>query len=232
MKKTILLASIITLSLLNCQNKSNTNKIELIAKQEICNDTIITKTGLDLIDIKFKKPIKEFLFGSGLCVPKNEWVTNLDYEEYFFPKDKKINLMLAGNEIDVKKDSATIFYFKDSNKIWCYELELFNRVDNTKIVTDITKNIGNKPVVFEKKISTKERPLFVDPNTGEHYTDHIEIISQAWEDNTNKITYFFYEVNNFTKKEKVLKIFVLDKASPKYKEWISYRFLDWIYKEN
>ena len=64
---------------------------------------------------------------------------------------------------------------------------------------------------------------------GEPETDHIEEGKEVWEDSQNGITYLIIYTKNFTKKTNELKIYVYDKSSSKYKEWVSYRSFDMFY---
>lgn len=231
MKKIILSQIILSFVLINCQEK-NTEKSK--SKINVSN-TQITKTNnskLDFKELKFGSNVEELLKGIGLTTNDNasdEYNISGDYEEFQFPKDKKLNLSIAGNTV-LSSDNISIFYLKENKKIWCYEMELLNYKDSKEIINSITKTIGSKPAFLEKNTNTKERPIFLDEN-GEPKTDHIEETKEVWEDAKNKTTYFFINTINHTKNDSILKIYVLDKSSPKYKEWVSYRSFDMFYNK-
>lgn len=231
MKKIILSQIILSFVLINCQEK-NTEKSN--SKINVSNNQI-TKTNnskLDFKELKFGLNVEEVLKGIGLTTNDNasdEYNISGDYEEFRFPKDKKLNLSIAGNTV-LNSDNISIFYLKENKKIWCYEMELLNHKDSKEIINSITKTIGSKPAFLEKNTNTKERPIFLDEN-GEPKTDHIEETKEVWEDAKNKTTYFFINTINHTKNDSILKIYVLDKSSPKYKEWVSYRSFDMFYNK-
>ena len=231
MRKIILSQIILSFVLINCQEK-NTEKSN--SKINASNSQI-TKTNnskLDFKELKFGSNVEDVLKGIGLTINDNasdEYNISGDYEEFRFPKDKKLNLSIAGNTV-LNSDNISIFYLKENKKIWCYEMELLNHKDSKEIINSITKTIGSKPAFLEKNINTKERPIFLDEN-GEPKTDHIEETKEVLEDAKNKTTYFFINTINQTKNDSILKIYVLDKSSPKYKEWISYRSFDMFYNK-
>ena len=239
MKNIIKVATVSAFVLVNCQNKSPETglKIDSVNLQKsvtAANDLPVTKNKIDLIDIEFGKSIELFLSGTGMFPLKDGWATNMDYVEYNFPKNKKTDIFIAGHKIDFNNSNVSIFYNKENQKIWSYEVEIFNPSDNNNdsngIINSITAKIGKKPSYIEKNVNTKERPVFIDEN-GEPKTDHIEEIKQVWEDSANKVTYFIISNANFDKKTSELKIYVLDKSSPKYKEWVSYRSFDMFYNK-
>ena len=230
MKKIILCQIALSFVLMNCQG----------IKTEKPDPTVKVADGirknnnsqLDFKNVKFGTNVKDVLSGIGLSLNDNasdEYNISGDYEEFKFPSNKKLNLYIAGNTISAS-DNISFFYFKQNKKIWCYELELINHKDSDKIIDSITKTIGSKPAFAEKITNTKERPIFLDEN-GEPKTDHIEETKAVWEDAKNKVTYFFINTVNHTKNDGKLKIYVLDKSSPKYKEWVSYRSFDMFYNK-
>lgn len=233
MKKIILCQIVLSFSLTNCQEKitkeSNPNK-NAVTKQIV--NKINSK--LDFKELKFGSNVVETLKEIGLNIDDNaspDMSFNMlgDIEEFQFPKNKKLNLLIAGNNI-LNSDNISFFYLKENKKIWCYEMELINHKDDSEIISSITKTIGTKPAYFKKSVNTKERPILIDEN-GEPETDHIEETKEVWEDVKNKITYFFINTINYSKNDSVLKIYALDKSSPKYKEWVSYRSFDMFYNK-
>lgn len=234
MKKIILSLILLNFFLTNCQNKKdNVNKISNEEVQQNPTsengNSSTTKTDLDLIDIQFGKSIEDFLAGTDLLPIVNEWSTNMDYEEYVFPKDKKTNVLIAGNPIDFNKSDVKILYFKESKKVWFCDIELFNQTNNAKIIADITSKLNSKPVFSKKIINTAQHPITVNEN-GEAETDHIEKTVQVLKNKSNTVTYFIIDENNITKNEKSLKILMLDRNSSKYKEYLD-SLSSWGYKE-
>ena len=234
MKKIILSLIVLNFVLINCQDKKDNNSKSLDkANRQYPNhenkNSLITKRNLDLIDIQFGKNIEDFLSGTDLLPIVNEWSTNMDYEEYVFPKNKKINVLIAGNSIDFNKSDVKIFYFKESKKVWLCDIELFNQAENTKIITDITNKLNSKPNFYNKSINTPEHPITVNEN-GEPETDHIEKTVQVLKNKSNTVTYFIIDENNITKNEKKLRILMLDRNSSKYKEYLD-GLSSWGYKE-
>lgn len=234
MKKIIVSLIALNFILINCQNKNDSNS--KISNKEVNQDSsqenknsVATKNSLDLIDIQFGRNIEDFLSGTALLPIVNEWSTNMDYEEYVFPKDKKVNILIAGNAIDFNKSDVKILYFKDSKKVWFCDIELFNPTNNAKIIADITSKLNSKPVFYKKNINTAERPITINEN-GEPETDHIEKTVQVLKNKSNTVTYFIIDENNITKNEKKLRILMLDRNSSKYKEYLD-GLSSWGYKE-
>ena len=189
---------------------------------------------LDFKELQFGSKVEEILKEIGLTIGDNaspDMSYNMlgDFEEFQFPKNKRLNLLIAGNSL-LNSDNISFFYLKKNKKLWCYEMELMNHKNTDDIINSITKTIGSKPAYFKKSINTKGRPIFLDEN-GELETNHIEETKEVWEDVKNKTTYFFINTINYSKNEGVLKIFALDKSSPKYKEWVSYRSFDMFYNK-
>ncbi|WP_286857436.1 MULTISPECIES: hypothetical protein [Sphingobacterium] len=234
MKIVILSLIVLNFTLISCQNKNDNNsKVLNKANSQHPNhenkNSLITKKDLDLIDLQFGKNIEDFLIGTGLLPIVNEWSTNMDYEEYFFPKNKKINVLIAGNIIDFNKSDAKIFYFKESKKVWLCDIELFNQANNTKVIADITNKLNSKPSFYNKTINTPEHPITINEN-GEPETDHIEKTVQVLKNKSNTVTYFIIDENNVTKNEKKLRILMLHRNSSKYKEYLD-GLSSWGYKE-
>lgn len=234
MKKIILSLIALNFVLINCQNKKDSNsktsdkEVNQHSSQENKNSSTTGKD-LDLIDIQFGKSIEDFLSGTHLLPIVNEWSTNMDYEEYVFPKNKKINVLIAGNEIDFNKSDVKIFYFKESKKVWFCDIDLYDQTNSTKVIADITNKLNSKPVFHKKTINTREHPITVNEN-GEPETDHIEKTVQVLKNKSNTVTYFIIDENNITKNEKKLKILMLDRNSSKYKEYLD-GLSSWGYKE-
>ncbi|MCD1118636.1 hypothetical protein [Chryseobacterium turcicum] len=231
MKKIILSQIILSFVLINCQEKTT---VKPNSKIGVSNNNIAKNNNskLDFKELKFGSNIEDVLKAIDLTTNDNaldEYNISGDYEEFQFPRNKKLNLSIAGNAIS-DSDNISLFYLKENKKIWCYEMELINHKDSDKIVSSITKTIGSKPAFVEKNVNTKERPIFLDEN-GEPKTDHIEETKEVWEDTKNKITYFFINTINHSKNDGKLKIYVLDKLSSKYKEWVSYRSFDMFYNK-
>jgi len=234
MKKIILSLIVLNFVLVHCQDKKNSsNKFPNNTNTQYSNNknnsSLVIKKDLDLIDIQFGKNIEAFLSGTDLLPIINEWSTNMDYEEYTFPKSKKVNVLIAGNLIDFNTSDVKILYFKESKKIWFCDIELFNNSNSTQIITDIKAKLNSKPSFYNKSINTPEHPITVDEN-GEPETDHIEKIIQVLKNKSNTATYFIIEENNITKNEKKLRILMLDRNSSKYKEYLD-GLSSWGYKE-
>jgi len=234
MKKIILSLIVLNFVLVHCQDKKNSsNKFPNNTNTQYSNNknnsSLVIKKDLDLIDIQFGKNIEAFLSGTDLLPIINEWSTNMDYEEYTFPKSKKVNVLIAGNLIDFNTSDVKILYFKESKKIWFCDIELFNNSNSTQIITDIKTKLNSKPSFYNKSINTPEHPITVDEN-GEPETDHIEKIIQVLKNKSNTVTYFIIEENNITKNEKKLRILMLDRNSSKYKEYLD-GLSSWGYKE-
>ena len=233
MKKIILSQIVLSFVLINCQEKTAENlnpKKNTVTKQIVKN----TNSKLDFKELKFGSNVEDVLKEIGLTISDNaspDMSFNMlgDIEEFQFPKNEKLNLLIAGNNI-LNSDNISFFYSKENKKIWCYEMELINHKDANEVISSITKTIGSKPAYFKKSVNTKERPVFLDEN-GEPETSHIEETKEVWEDAKNKATYFFINTINYSKNDSILKIFVLDKSSPKYKEWVSYRSFDMFYNK-
>ena len=224
MKKIILSLIVLNFVLINCQDKKDNNSKSLDkANSQYPNhenkNSLIIKRNLDLIDIQFGKNIEDFLSGTDLLPIVNEWSTNMDYEEYTFPKSKKVNVLIAGNTIDFNKSDVKLFYLKESKKVWFCDIELYNQANSTQIIADITNKLSLKPNFYNKSINTSEHPITVNEN-GEPETDHIEKTIQVLKNKSNTVNYLIIEENNITKNEKKLRILMLDKNSSKYKEYL------------
>lgn len=233
MKKIIICQIVFSVVLMNCQEK----KAEKITSKAHKTDNTINNSQkeFDFKELKFGSNINDLLKGIGLSSNDNaldEYNISGDYEEFQFPKDKNINLSIFNNTLQSGTDNISVFYLKTDKKIWGYEMELINNSNAETIISSIEKRVGHKPDFAEKKVNTKERPIFLDEN-GEFKKDHIVENIQVWEDKGNKTVYFTIYTANFSKNpnENRLKVFVLDKASVKYKEWISYRSLDMLYNK-
>ncbi|AYN00046.1 hypothetical protein [Chryseobacterium sp. 3008163] len=110
MKKIILSQIILSFVLINCQEK-NTEKSN--SKINVSNNQI-TKTNnskLDFKELKFGSSVEEVLKGIGLTTNDNasdEYNISGDYEEFRFPKNKKLDLSIAGNTV-LNSDNTSIF---------------------------------------------------------------------------------------------------------------------------
>lgn len=230
MKKIIVSLIVLCFTLTNCQKKVEVTTLPIPEKKIT---KIQNKMGeVDFKNLQFGSSIVDILKDAGLTLNDNSldsYNVSGDYEEFQVPKNKRSTLKIANYKFS-SEDNISLFYFKNSKKIWAYELELINHKEEDKIITDLTKTLGTKSAFFKKSINTKDRPIFITDD-GEPETDHIEERKEVWEDYENKVTYFIIYSKNFTKKTNELKIYVLDKSSPKYKEWVSYRSFDMFYNK-
>jgi len=236
MKKIVICQIALSFVLMNCQGKGTEKSVSQAEKTSVTSKPVNQTQGkMDFKDLKFGTNGEELLKGIGLTVNDNasgDFNTSVDYVEFQFPKDKNLNLSLFNNTLQSATDEVSVFYSKNDKKVWCYEMVLQNNPNTDAILSAIEKKAGHKADFSDKKVNTKERPIFLNEN-GEFKTDHIEETIQVWEDKEAKTTFFTIHTVNLSKKpnENTLKIFALDKTSPKYKEWVSYRSLDMFYNK-
>lgn len=229
MKIILLSLTVIGFALAGCETKAD-SKINLVDGDMVKNNN----TELDFRVLQSGSSIEDLLKAIGLTIKDNAspdmyYDMSGDIEEFQIPEDKKTSLSIGKNYFS-ESDDISIFYVKENKRIFAFELELFNHKNPDEIISSITKTIESKPAYFNKLISTKEKSVLFDEN-GELEVDRVEEVKQVWEDLKSKNVYFLINYTNYSKGNNVLKIYVLDKASPIYKRWVSYRGFDMFYNE-
>lgn len=149
---------------------------------------------------------------------------NLDYEEFSFSSQQNFKF----NDLNIYKiNSLIIYYLKDNNSAFTYELELENNDNCELLIGEFYKNFG-KHTFYEKKENTKERPIFLDEN-GEPETKHILEELIKWNDGQHDVTYFVIHKKNLTTKENKFTAIALSNTHKKYSEWIEFRSLNMVF---
>lgn len=177
--------------------------------------------------IKLNQPLPNLLKPYHLTKNDNsnlEYNLNLDYEEFAF--DVKYKYKYNGMALG-KINSLVVYYLKDNQSAFCYELELENNPNCKKILAELGNNFG-KRTFYKKTESTKAHPAFVD-NNGEPETDHIIQELSKWNDGRNKADFYVIYKENLTTKENKLSVIVISTISKKSAEWISYRSLKMVF---
>ncbi|MBE0391830.1 hypothetical protein [Flavobacterium sp. PL002] len=221
---------LVALSTISCNGQQEKKIIES-TKHQIEAKKNNSKKLLDLTNLKFKTNINEVLSRIGLTLNNNalnEYNISGDYEEFKFTH---FQIDLFENNIDSEKNETSFFYTKKDKLVWCYEINISDNDDALKIIKSFENKYGVKPAFSKISVSTKERPLFLDEN-GEFKKDKLEERILVWEDLKVKATFFLIYKVNYDKEpvEGSLQIIAIDKDNKKYKDWVSYRFLDMYYK--
>ncbi|WP_157504894.1 hypothetical protein [Flavobacterium tegetincola] len=195
------------------------------------NDTTsynLKTDALPIDGIKLNQPLANLLNPYHLTKDDNsnlEYNLNLDYEEFAFDVKYKYKY----NGVDLGKiNSLVVYYLKDKESAFCYELEMENNPNCKKVVGELGKNFG-KSTFYKKSENTKARPIFVDDN-GEPKTDHIIQELIKWNDDKNNADYYVISTENLTTKENKLTVIVISTTSKKSAEWISYRSLKMVFE--
>ncbi len=177
--------------------------------------------------IKLNQPLANLLKPYHLTKNDNsnlEYNLNLDYEEFAFD----IKYKYKYNEVAIGKiNSLVVYYLKDNQSAFCYELELENNPNCKKILAELANNFG-KSTFYKKSENTKSRPIFLDAD-GETETDHIIQELTKWNDSKNHADYYVIYKENLTTKENKLSVIVISTNSKKSDEWISYRSLKMVF---
>ncbi|MCW2259878.1 MULTISPECIES: hypothetical protein [Sphingobacterium] len=221
MKKLLLLFTIAHF-LTSCnghETKKMDNKIEKIAtakKDTIKINEIHLNSGLDKTLIPF-----------GLNKDDNNnsaYNLNLDYEEFSFSPQQNFKF----NDLNIGKiKSLIIYYLKEDNSAFTYELELEDNSNCELLIGEFNKNFG-KHLFYQKNENTKEHPIFLDEN-GEQETRHIIEELIKWDDSQHDISYFVSYKKNLTTNENKLTTIAISNAHKKYAEWIDFRSLSMVF---
>lgn len=223
MKKLLLLFTMIQF-LISCngqETKKTNNKIEKIVTAK--KDTIkINEFNLNSILDKILIP-----FGLNKNDNNNlEYNLNLDYEEFSFSPQQNFQF----NDLNIGKiSSLIIYYLKDDNAAFTYELELENNNNCELLIGEFNKNFG-KHTFYKRNENTKERPIFLDEN-GEQETQHIIEELIKWNDGLHDVSYFVIYKKNLTTKENKLTTIALSNVHKKYAEWIAFRSLNMVFSK-
>lgn len=232
MKKIIIICNLV-LVLISCNSQKKEEKISVQKNEQ----KVIMKDSnfIDFEKIQFDTNIVDLLSHVGLTINDNEltdYNISGDYEEFKFPVNRNINLFFLENKLINKESKVSLFYFKKNKKLWCYEFETVDDIENENILKSLRKKTGMLSSFEEKTINTKEHPIFLD-ETGEFKKDHIVELKLVYENPNLHCTFFVINTTNFSKKpkENLLKVYAIDKTSSKYKEWVEYRSFNMFYKK-
>lgn len=208
-----------------CENGKDTKQVN---QKEAKNQLPQTKHQTILIDkIRLNQSIDKILQAFDLTKNDNsnpDYNLNLAYEEFSFPVSGEFKY----NELNLgKPNSLVIYYLKDSNSAFSYELELENNPNQELLIKEITKSLG-KPAFYKKLENTKEHPIFLNEN-GDQETQHIIEESIKWNDNQNKCALFVIHKKNLTSNTSKLSLIVVYSESKMFEEWMKFRSLDMIF---
>jgi len=220
MKKLLLLFTVTQL-LISCngqekETKKRDNKTE--------KTTNAKKDNIKISEFILNSSLEKILTPLGLSKNDNFNLTynlNLDYEEFSFSPQQTFQF----NDLNIGKiSSLIIYYLKDNNSAFTYELELENNDNCELLIGEFNKNFG-KHTFYKKNENTKERPIFLDEN-GEPETQHIIEELIKWNDDQHDVTYFVINKKNLTTKENKLTTIAISNTHEKYAEWVDFRSLN------
>lgn len=219
MKKILFLSVILSLmSSCNGQEKKEVKSTVDSSKQVTKRETI------KLDKIALNKSVDDILKGFNLSKDDNHntmYNLNLDYEEFSFSPDHDFKF----NDLNIGKiSSLIIYYLKNNNSAFVYELELENNSNSDALITEFNNNFG-KQSFYKKLENTKQHPIFLDEN-GEQETRHMTEELIKWKDDQNNLTYFVTLRKNIDTKENKLHVIAISNSSKKFDEWIDFRSLD------
>ncbi|SHE47426.1 hypothetical protein [Pedobacter caeni] len=218
----IFLLITLNVAISGCKNGKDTKQV--IGKEaknhppQIKHQTILINT------IKLNQSIDKILQAFDLTKNDNsnsEYNLNLAYEEFSFPLSGNFKY----NELNLGKlNSLVVYYLKDSNSAFSYELELENNPNQELLIKELNKSLG-KPAFYKKLENTKEHPIFLNEN-GEQETQHIIEESLKWNDSQNKSALFVIHKKNLTGNTNKLSLIVVYSESKMFDEWMKFRSLD------
>ncbi|PTX09826.1 hypothetical protein [Sphingobacterium faecium] len=218
MKKLLLLFTIAQ-CLTSCngqESKKMNNKMEKIV--------IVKKDTIKINEFNLNSNLDKILIPLGLNKTDNnnsEYNLNLDYEEFSFSPNQNFQF----NDLNLGKiSSLIIYYLKDNNSAFTYELELENNNNCELLIGEFNKSFG-KPTFYKKNENTKDRPIFLDEN-GEQETQHIIEELIKWNDGRQNVSYFVIHKKNLTINENKLTVIAVSNVHEKYAEWIDFRSLN------
>lgn len=218
MKKLLLLFTIAHL-LTSCNGKETkkmNKKIEKIGA--------IKKDTIKINEFNLNSSLDKMLISFGLNKNDNynsAYNLNLDYEEFSFSPQQNFQF----NNLNIGKiKSLIIYYLKDDNTAFTYEVELENNNNCELLIGEFNKNFG-KHLFYKKNENTKERPIFLDEN-GEQEKQHIIEELIKWNDGKYDISYFVIHKKNLTTNENKLTAIAVSNTHKKYAEWIAFRSLN------
>lgn len=219
MKKILFLSVILSLiSSCNGQEKKEVKSTTHASKQATKRETI------QLDKIALNQSIDNILKGFHLTKDDNHNMTynlNLDYEEFSFSPDNDFKF----NDLNIGKvNSLIIYYLKNNNAAFVYELELENNSNSDSLISEFNKNFG-KTTFYKKLENTKQHPIFLDEN-GEQETRHLTEELIKWKDDRNDLTYFVTFRKNLESKENKLHVIAISNSNKKFDEWFDFRGLD------
>lgn len=197
-------------------------------KKEIKTEKKSTKREIIQIDkIGLNRSINDILKESNLNKNDNHntmYNLNLDYEEFSFSPDNdfKFNYLNIG-----KVNSLIIYYLKNNDSAFVYELELENNENCESLISEFNKSFG-KTTFYKKLENTKEHPIFLDEN-GEQETRHITEEAIKWNDDKQNLTYYVIYRKNLSSQENKLTAIAISNNSKKHAEWINFRSLDMVF---
>ena len=149
---------------------------------------------------------------------------NLDYEEFSFSPDNDFKF----NNLNIGKiNSLIVYYLKNNDSAFVYELELENNENCESLISEFNKSFG-KTTFYKKLENTKEHPIFLDEN-GEQETRHITEEAIKWNDDKQNLTYYVIYRKNLSSQENKLTAIAISNNSKKHAEWMNFRSLDMVF---
>ena len=197
-------------------------------KKEIETEKHSTKREAIQIDkIGLNRSVDDILKESNLTKNDNHntmYNLNLDYEEFSFSPDYDFKF----NDLNIGKiNSLIIYYLKNNDSAFVYELELENNEDDESLISEFNKSFG-KTTFYKKLENTKEHRIFLDEN-GEQETRHITEEALKWNDDKHNLTYYVIYRKNLSSKENKLTAIAISNNSEKQAEWINFRSLEMVF---
>ena len=197
-------------------------------KKEIKTETHSTKRETVQIDkIGLNRSVDDILKESNLTKNDNHntmYNLNLDYEEFSFSPDNDFKF----NNLNIGKiNSLIVYYLKNNDSAFVYELELENNEDTESLISEFNKSFG-KTTFYKKLENTKEHPIFLDEN-GEQETRHITEEAIKWNDDKQNLTYYVIYRKNLSSQENKLTAIAISNNSKKHAEWMNFRSLDMVF---